>query len=189
MRVHREHGITFIELLVTISIAAILLAVAVPSFRDFLARNRVDSAASDFMVNLNYARSEAIRRGARVTMHNPTGARNWSNGWTMCVDTDSDGDCADEAAASVLRVGQALNAPLTLYGNNNYTNFLSYLPTGRINNFGSFAICYDAALVGAKSITISVTGRPRSGNDTGNDGIPEKDVNGVSTNITSCTNP
>lgn len=192
---HRpQSGVTLIELLVTLSIAVILMAIAVPGFQDFFRRNRVDSAASDFMVALNYARSEAIRRGVTVSVcksANGTacGGTNWEDGWIVFVNTDNDSPAVVDTGEEIIRVHQQLAQSITLRPNANYTNFLTYRPDGRVNNIGTFAICHNNQLADAKSITITGTGRARFGNDTNNDGIPEKDSGGASVNITSCANP
>lgn len=180
----KQRGLTLIELLVTISIAAILLTIAVPSFQDFLARNRLDGATSDFMASLAYARSEAIRRGVRVTMRNTAGNNNWGGGWTMFVDTDGDGTL--DADEDTLRTGQPLPAPLTMISSS-FQNFLSYLPTGRSNGAGTFAVCYDNTLINrSRAIVLNMSGRPRVAVDSNNDGIPNKDDG---SNIGSCTDP
>lgn len=54
--------------MVTIVVAAILLAIAVPSFRDVIHRNQVSSASNSLLASLAYARTEAINRGQLVSM-------------------------------------------------------------------------------------------------------------------------
>lgn len=65
-------GFTLIELMVTIAVAAILLAVAVPSFRHLIISNRLTTAANDVVTALTVARSEAIKRNADVGFNNDT---------------------------------------------------------------------------------------------------------------------
>ena len=62
-KMHRE-GVTLIELLVTLSVVAIIVAVGVPAMRDFFATNQMSAAANDLVTSLHFARSEAIKRGA-----------------------------------------------------------------------------------------------------------------------------
>ena len=79
---HRSaSGFTLIELMVTLSIAAVLAAIAVPSFRDFLAGQRVKTAAYDISYTLANVRSEALKRNANVVMAPASGG--WQNGWTV----------------------------------------------------------------------------------------------------------
>ena len=60
----RRHGAGFsiLELMVTITVLSVLLAIAVPSFRGVMRRNSVSSAAGDLMGDLEYARGEAATR-------------------------------------------------------------------------------------------------------------------------------
>jgi type IV fimbrial biogenesis protein FimT len=64
----RSRGFSLLELMITITVMAILLAIAVPSFRDVIHRNQVSSASNALLASMNYARSEAITRGQLVSM-------------------------------------------------------------------------------------------------------------------------
>jgi type IV fimbrial biogenesis protein FimT len=66
-KMHQE-GVTLIELLVTLAVAAIIVAVGVPAMRDFFLTNRMSAAANDLVSSLHFARSEAIKRGAAIRM-------------------------------------------------------------------------------------------------------------------------
>lgn len=61
-----ERGFTVIELMTVLVIAGVLLALAIPSFRELLARNRVEGIAGELATDLQYARSEAVSRNANV---------------------------------------------------------------------------------------------------------------------------
>lgn len=66
---NQSAGFSLIELLITIVIAAILAAVATPSFKEFIANQRIKTAAYDIMALLTLARSEAIKRDANVSLN------------------------------------------------------------------------------------------------------------------------
>lgn len=83
MRVRQAHrGFTLIELMVTLTVLAILMGVGVPSFRNFVAGQKVKTVSQDLMSALVIARSEAIKRNATVTLA-PVTADTWVSGWTV----------------------------------------------------------------------------------------------------------
>lgn len=61
-------GFTLIELMITIAVLAITLAVAVPNFQNVINRNRLVASANEAVGALQVARMEAIRRNARVEL-------------------------------------------------------------------------------------------------------------------------
>ena len=73
--------------MVTISVAAVLLAIVVPSFRTFTLSQRVKTGSFDLYSTLMYARSEAIKRRATVSIASVGGA--WNNGWTVSDGTNT----------------------------------------------------------------------------------------------------
>lgn len=56
---NRQSGFTLLELMITITVLAILTAIAYPSMRDFLKRNRVISVSNSIQSDLQLARGEA----------------------------------------------------------------------------------------------------------------------------------
>jgi type IV fimbrial biogenesis protein FimT len=59
-------GLTLVELLTVIAIVVVLLALAVPSFVSFIARQRVNSITNELVHDMQYARSEAMQRKQKV---------------------------------------------------------------------------------------------------------------------------
>jgi type IV fimbrial biogenesis protein FimT len=90
-------GFTMIELMVTITVVAILLVIAVPSLRSFIQKNRIVGEASSFVSDLQYARSEAIKRGLPVAICassdgiNCSTTNTWHQGWIVFCDADTSG--------------------------------------------------------------------------------------------------
>lgn len=74
-------GFSLIELLVTIAIVAILVGVALPSFRDTITRNRIAGATNDFIAGLNYARTEALRRNGSAGLCPTDDGLQCGKGW------------------------------------------------------------------------------------------------------------
>src|SRR5258708_25323701 len=82
VRNRRPAGSTVVELVVTISIAAILTTVAVPSFSGLIASQRAKTVASELFASLLKTRAEAIMRNANVTVSPLTGG--WHlGGWDV----------------------------------------------------------------------------------------------------------
>ena len=142
----RSHvGVTLIELMVTIWLIVILLALAVPSLQSLVRKAELRSAAREFAAALVYARSEAIKRGLPVTMcksGNPEAVlpgcstdASWQGGWLVFVDRDEDA-VADYSAVppdQALRVGGPYAASLTVLPDDAYAtfeDFVRYLPGG-----------------------------------------------------------
>jgi len=57
-------GFSLLELLVTVAVAGIMLAVGIPSFRSLFASNRLTTTANEYVTAFNEARMAAIRRNA-----------------------------------------------------------------------------------------------------------------------------
>ena len=92
----QQAGVTLIELMVAIAVAAVLLGLAVPSFTAVVNGNRITAAANELSAGLQSMRMEAIRRNARgvlcrsddgLTCNAAAGA--WG-GWISFIDTNND---------------------------------------------------------------------------------------------------
>jgi len=84
----RSKGFTLIELMITLTVLGVILGLAVPAMGDFVVRQRVSSQASELMLALAYARSEAVTRGVDVAVLPATNSGNgWTDGW--CVGPES----------------------------------------------------------------------------------------------------
>jgi len=68
LNARRRQGLTLVELMVAVAVAAVLLTLAVPSFRDLILMQRLKSIHAELVTNLQYARSEAVSSGAVVNV-------------------------------------------------------------------------------------------------------------------------
>ncbi|MDP1708618.1 MAG: GspH/FimT family pseudopilin [Gammaproteobacteria bacterium] len=87
MRTVAPHaGFSLIELMVTIAVLAVLLGIAIPSFQSMLEKQRLVGAAEQLYEDLQYARTEAIKRNANVFVSFTTGS-NWCYGIALATCT------------------------------------------------------------------------------------------------------
>lgn len=76
-----DHGFTLVELVVVITVLGVLASIAIPSFSSTLASFRAKSIASNLYTGLVKARSEAIKRNAKVSVLPVEGG--WQAGWII----------------------------------------------------------------------------------------------------------
>jgi type IV fimbrial biogenesis protein FimT len=191
-------GFTLIELMITIAIAGILAAAAIPSFTSTITSNRLTAYANELVSALNLARNEAVKRGTSVTVRkvddnsstNKGAAANWEDGWDVFTDADSDGDF--EAGDVLIKTFDSLKFSYTLRSNS-FSNFIRFTSSGQSNTSGSFIICDNSdgndipEANTSKLIIVNSVGRGRMGLDSNNDGIPNTDTTATAaSNITSC---
>lgn len=106
-------GFTLVELMVTVSIAAILLMAGVPSFVEFQRNSELTGAANSLLASINAARSEAMKRNFNA-MVVPTDGANWKNGWTVFVDSNMNASL--DASDMVISRREALPAYFSVTG-------------------------------------------------------------------------
>ena len=88
----KSKGFTLLELLVTITVAGIILSFGVPAFISMVQNNRATTHTNDLVAALNLGRSEATRRAAPVTVCSSAdgatcaGGNDWSTGWVVRSD-------------------------------------------------------------------------------------------------------
>jgi type IV fimbrial biogenesis protein FimT len=196
MNTHSHRGFTVIELMVTLVVAAVLLTLGVPSFSNTIEQNRLSTQINNLISTLQYARSESVKTGKRITVcksNTGTGcvttAAGYESGWIVFED-DSPADGDFDVGEQLLKVHEAMDSNLTLRGNNRFVNFISYLPTGGIANADPnadqdhFVLCKESDTTKSRAVYVITSGRARVAKDNNNDNIPEDDSG---TNITTCT--
>lgn len=107
-------GFTLLELMVVILLAGILSAIALPQFSSVIARAQQTSIANALVLDLNYARSEAIKRSQYAFVCpgkppedslEPSCGQDWNEGWQIVADVNGDGSV--DGADLLLRVHES----------------------------------------------------------------------------------
>jgi len=161
----RNHkGFTLLELIITISILAILLSLGIPAFQDFALKQRLNAAVTALHNDLLLARAQAIHRDVQVIAcpWNPgagcTGKTDWSDGWIVFGDSNEDRSYQD--GETVLRHGQGVENVM-IYSSSGRTDFRFY-PNGTApGSNGSISICGLRGPEQARKLVISNLGRIR----------------------------
>lgn len=106
-----DKGFTLVELMVVVAIVAIIAAIAVPSFNDFVAKNRVKGAAEEIYGLILQAKSEAPIRDTNISVNTNTGADPWCVGFSTTVDCDCTAAdaCTVPVGADATEVLQVVN--------------------------------------------------------------------------------
>lgn len=159
-------GFTLIELIVVLALVGIIAGLAVPSFAQLIANNRIASTSNSVIGVLNFARAEAIKRGrvVQVTAVSSAGTSNeWGGGWRLWVDQGSNGYDAGEE----IRVLDDINSTVTIDGPDGMATF-GFRPNGFVNpqpTTGAeytFRLCDDRAGETGRVLRIHTSGRIRS---------------------------
>ncbi|MDO8789968.1 MAG: GspH/FimT family protein [Sulfuritalea sp.] len=178
-------GFSLIELMIAIAIAGIFIALAAPTFADFIRESRLSSTIGVLASDMDFARTEAIKRNGRVlfcakaaTTDTCTGAvgtaASWANGWLACFDavdntsgaavSDDICDAATTVATVVtdpnpMRVGNALPSGVTLQVG---TGIVRFNGVGAPNAAATFTLTSDTGGVTSSRIaTVAATGHVR----------------------------
>ena len=155
-----QTGFTIVELMISLAILSVLLLFAVPAFNDFTAQQRMATNVNALISAINLARSEAGRRGGRVTVQ-AVDASDGDNEWGpgFCVAADDPGDCAAPLATFLIEGNVTLDATADF----NNEDSISYDSMGlqTTTNTGTFRLCgQDTDDDPGRVVNLNAVGRP-----------------------------
>ena len=161
---NEKNGFTLIELMITLAVAAILLTVGIPNFRDFVYNNRLTTQANRFVTDMALARSTAVKyqRNAQICVStsyntaNPacTGGTNWGAGWIVWIDKDRDN--VIDSANEVIRVAEPVTGTTTF--TSAARSDFTYNSRGFVNATDTLSLCDNRTAEIGRNITLRPSG-------------------------------
>lgn len=165
----RTRGFSLIELMFTIALAGILMAVAGPSMKNMFKTNRVQTEASSFVGDLMLARTEAVKRGQNVSVCvssdgvNCLTTNTWAKGWM--VFSDSGGACSAATTANpAIKVRKAFAGTDTLVASLANTACVTFNREGFTSNLGTASVTFtlhtsDTLTTATRCVAVDLGGR------------------------------
>ncbi len=190
-------GFTLVELIVTVSIVAILGGIVAPSFVSFVQDNRITGQINTLIGTIHYARGEAASRRSIVTLcassnsSSCSNSNSWESGWIIFSDSNNNGNAIIDGTDELILVQEALEG-----GNTLRESGFGFTGAGKIhfnaNGFlyasdpsaGTMTLCNDDGATAAKAIIVNISGTSRLATDDNSDGTVN-DHDGSLSNI-SC---
>lgn len=169
-----QQGFSLIELMVTLSIAAITLSLGIPSFRQATQDSYMSNKINELVADINLTRNEAIKRATTVTIcsratNTSCGGKDdaWKNGWLVFVDDDGNGALDPGEIPNILRVHDELPKLTHLYFSRNSITYngtgfsVATVSSELLIPTGTFTFCDNRGNTKRKGRVVNTTGRVR----------------------------
>lgn len=168
-------GFTLIEMMVTLAVGGILLALAVPSFVRFIQDSRRSDVVNELVNSFQLARSEAVRRGQDVGVcasSNGTACASnntdWSQGWIVFLNADSDTapDCcsgSDEILRAYRQPTSNIQVTSSSTNPGGTSGRFKARTFGKTSANGTVKVCDPRGSAEARSVVVSPSGTVRVG--------------------------
>ncbi|HEY4366117.1 MAG TPA: GspH/FimT family protein [Steroidobacteraceae bacterium] len=158
------HGLTLLEMLMTLAMLGILSSLAVPGFTALRYDTTRTAAVNELLHALFLARSESVKRGTVVSVCKSrdgsscaNSAPDWNIGWMVFVNEDRDEPPQREDQEPIVAVYQGWSSGSITSNRTAY----SFRPVTQSPVNGTLVFCDPRGSATARAIIISHTGRPR----------------------------
>lgn len=156
-------GFTLIELMITLMVAAIIVAFAAPSFQSMLMNNRLLAQTQALANALNYARNTALSQNVQTevcpvgAVNSTTCGTNWATGWMIVLNPT--GNPATPATALLQSVQTQGNGDVVSNVNNPGPIFsVTFDARGIATTAAQFVVCDSRGSAYARSVEVLPTG-------------------------------
>lgn len=159
----RQNAYSLYELLITLGIFALVIALGLPSLGSIVASHRLRAEVDGLFHAIHLARKESVVRRRVVTICPTRDGQvcertlDWSTGWMMFVNKDRSNAQTREDDEPILRQSGA-NSGVRITANRRSFSLRSTVL--RATN-GTIVFCDVADRVAPRALVISYTGRPR----------------------------
>lgn len=159
-----NRGFTLLELLVSLTLLAILSGLAAPGLTQMRHSQQVQHASIDLATAFILARQEAITRQRPVIIDNLDD--DWANGWQIFVDQDDDGGL--DNSDPILLTSDSIARGVSISGNTPVSRYVRYVPTGEAQmqngafQAGTITLCHADGEQAIRKLVLSATGRLRT---------------------------
>ena len=177
----KNSGFTLLELMIVITLAALITAVGIPSFQSTVANQRRTATVNELALAFNLARSEAIKRVRYVSIcKSADGATcggdavEWEDGWIIFANADNATPNSVDVGDEIIRARPPLNDTLTLRRTGVVDGFVSFRPSGTMgttvgNLTGTLTLCDDRGAANARGLILRPSGQWIVSHDVGHD--------------------
>lgn len=141
MKRQTDYGFTLVEVMIVIAIIGIIAAMAVPSYQDMIERNQLKQAAESLKSDMQFARTEAIKRSQNVVVSRSPGN---AGGWCYGLNVNSNCTCTTVGSCAVK----------TISGSDFSSAVNMDVPGDGVNN-GAFD--FRRGTIGANGVTFSTS--------------------------------
>ena len=158
-----SRGYSLYELLMTLTLVALIIGLGLPSFGSLVARNRMHVEINALFHAIHLARKESIMRKRVVSLCpsvdglNCRPGRDWSAGWLMFENTDRDEPPRRDDGEPLLQAHRVAKDVRIMANRRGFT----LRATQKRATNGTFVVCDRADRAVPVALVVSYTGRPR----------------------------